>query len=467
MNIVKAFVFPIVAFLGITSLLAAQSTQPAQHPPDIIKLTLHAAAITPQSLQYKLLPPVTDQTQGDAAALYLLAARLGPDQKAAGDIVQEALDKYREMPLDQLAHGDLENVLSRFTTRMKYIDMAARREQAIFDFTLRQEGFSALLPYLNDMRTNANLLGLKARLQIARDDWEGAAQTFQTGFSMCQQLNDHAVLVQGLVETGMADLLLTRLREWGTKPNAPNMYWALSDLPQPFVNLRSISEWEQAMPYLSLPHLLHLKSQPLTSEEWRTLFSQMAQLRSQNKPEDSAATAWLVAAMYSRAKQGLISSGEPKEQVNSLTPDQVVGTYLFNQYQAAAAETWKGWQLPFWQYVSLAPTDLDESFDYWQQQKRENPLMIMLPSARRARFQFARLDREICISQIIEAVRDYAARHERKPPKSLDDVKNLPIPADPITGQPFPYRTDGNAAIIEPVITMQVNPEIFEITFTR
>ncbi len=48
----------------------------------------------------------------------------------------------------------------------------------------------------------------------------------------------------------------------------------------------------------------------------------------------------------------------------------------------------------------------------------------------------------------MEAVRLYAAAHDGKLPASLDDVKDVPIPDDPVTGQPFGYRRVGDRAFL-------------------
>src|SRR4029079_3378426 len=45
----------------------------------------------------------------------------------------------------------------------------------------------------------------------------------------------------------------------------------------------------------------------------------------------------------------------------------------------------------------------------------------------------------------VEAVRLFAAANEGKLPKSLADVKSVPVPDDPFTGKPFGYAAKANA----------------------
>jgi hypothetical protein len=81
-------------------------------------------------------------------------------------------------------------------------------------------------------------------------------------------------------------------------------------------------------------------------------------------------------------------------------------------------------------------------------QKDLPPLAVFIPAIARARLQFARLDREIALLRTIEALRDYAARHEGQPPAALDEMKDLPLPIDPVTGRGFEYHHNGRTVIL-------------------
>jgi hypothetical protein len=91
------------------------------------------------------------------------------------------------------------------------------------------------------------VIALRTRSNIAIGHFDDAERSMRVGFSLARQLNDDPPLVQGLVETGITELLMQRgVQEWITRGNSPNLYWALSALPQPFVGRRPIQQWESS-----------------------------------------------------------------------------------------------------------------------------------------------------------------------------------------------------------------------------
>lgn len=58
----------------------------------------------------------------------------------------------------------------------------------------------------------------------------------------------------------------------------------------------------------------------------------------------------------------------------------------------------------------------------------------------------AMLERKIAALRCIEAIRLYAAAHGGKLPATLGEIKEVPIPVDPITGKAFEYEAHGDKA---------------------
>jgi hypothetical protein len=59
-----------------------------------------------------------------------------------------------------------------------------------------------------------------------------------------------------------------------------------------------------------------------------------------------------------------------------------------------------------------------------------------------------RMQRDIALYRIIEALRFYAVKHDKKLPERLEDIKDLPIPVNPFTDKPFAYRLDKGTAVM-------------------
>lgn len=449
---------PSVLLLTIAMIAGPARFARADPPAEpVVRTTVRPVATTEPALQYKLLPELTDQTPGNAATLYLMASKLGPsDPKLASELMDRVVD-YLDAPLEQLDRDKAAQALPMFTGRLHMADLAAHRQDAQWDYSLREDGIDALLPHLNDVRGLANLWSLQSRLRIIDNDWPGAARTITDGLSLARQLNRQAVEIQGLLGAGIADEMLERgARDWIAHGDSPNLYWPLSSLPEPFVDIHEIALWERSAACFTLPILRDAQNGSSDPDRWRALFARLPGLvgsqypRSRPTPESQFQAAILAAIAYPRARADLLSRGRSAQEIEAMPVDQVVGIFFADQYHRLSDNAWKAWELPFWE----GARDLRDAVAAVQAEQHGpggNPLLAFVPQIERARYQFARLDREIALLRVVEAVRDYAARHDGGPPDSLDQIKDLPIPIDPVRGQPFHYERNGQTVTIEAI----------------
>jgi hypothetical protein len=70
-----------------------------------------------------------------------------------------------------------------------------------------------------------------------------------------------------------------------------------------------------------------------------------------------------------------------------------------------------------------------------------------LPALNKAMQAEARLERKLAALRVIAALRLHAASKGELPEK-LEQIKEVPLPSDPITGKPFEYQRDGPAATL-------------------
>ncbi len=79
------------------------------------------------------------------------------------------------------------------------------------------------------------------------------------------------------------------------------------------------------------------------------------------------------------------------------------------------------------------------------------PLLQVVPAVDRVALARARLERKFAGLRCVEAVRLYAAAHDGKLPGTLEEIKDVPVPSDPLTGRPFAYAVrDGRAVLTAP-----------------
>ena len=55
----------------------------------------------------------------------------------------------------------------------------------------------------------------------------------------------------------------------------------------------------------------------------------------------------------------------------------------------------------------------------------------------------------MAILQSVEAIRSYAASHQRQLPQTLAEIAEVSVPQDPLSGQAFRYSRTGATAVLE------------------
>ncbi|HEX4795069.1 MAG TPA: hypothetical protein VH370_14845 [Humisphaera sp.] len=445
----------------ILSLGTLSFAQPASPPSHHVSITISPAASAVPALRYRLLPPLGQQTPGNAATQYLIAFELLPQSATPDDI-----DDLLGVPLKDLDTTKTRAALREYASALAQVRIAADRQQCQWDLPLRQEGINTLLPYLARVRQVARALALQSREQIADRRFDDAGQTLRTGFAMVHHLQNEGVLVQGLVEAGIADLLLARVSELQQASGSPNLYWALANLPKPLIDTQTIAQAEQAWIDFSFPELRGRPVEQLTDDELRGLFRHMKEFQSRSgqlPPGDAQnlAFAGLMAGVYGSAREYLIAHGRTEEQVRQMPVEAVLAPYVFNQAQRWSDESFKWAGLPYWQ--SRAGIEHAQQENTAQAQQANNPLATLLPAIDVAFLHFAQTERMIARLQLIEALRAYASTHDGQFPPTLDALSpDMPAPIDPITGKNFGYEAHGKSATltIEGITSPKTVPQL-------
>ena len=132
---------------------------------------------------------------------------------------------------------------------LKEVDRASRRAYCDWEMAprLREEGISMLLPDVQGLHEFARYLKIRAKLELADRQYDKAAYTLQTGLQLGRHTAHGPTLIQGLVGAAITNIMMGEVEEWVGTPGSPNLYWALTSLPQPFIDLRMGFQGEKLM----------------------------------------------------------------------------------------------------------------------------------------------------------------------------------------------------------------------------
>ncbi len=437
-----------------------------QHP--TVKITLHPAAPPSPVLKYRLLPPIEDQRPGNAVVWYLKV----PHERTvlfADQAFWETMWKWQEMPLTELREegkkyawiaspGDGTGVFEE-------LDYGSRCEWCDWQIPIHDhEFYSIQLPDIQSARALARLLAAQARLQIANGKYENAVRTFRMGYALARHVSQGPTLIQGLVGCTIVGMTSYQVETFIQQPDAPNLYWALASLPRPMIDLRQAFEAEMAAMYLSYPELRNLDTTSRSPAEWQHLLEQVVDSMyasiSENKSGDWPAPnlgkdrqQWLAAAVrdgYPRARQALVGWGRSPDEVDAMPAAQVILLYTMRTYNELRDEVLAALLMPYpqaRQAMERAVTKLHKSHDTGREIIPLND--VLLPVVRVSNRAGGRIDRDIAMLEILEALRMYAAAHDGRLPESLKDITEVPIPIDPMRAEPFLYERKGDTAVLD------------------
>ncbi len=427
-------------------------------------LTLHVPAPSIRALQYALLPELRDTVPGNAVTHYRRAIQIlkqeGPPEKER----EELVDGWIKVSLNDLPREEVGKFLKQCETTFQEVQLGARSEQCDWGLTekFRITGSSAPLLGLQELRLIGKLLQLHIRFELAEGRIDRAISILRTGFALARHMADQPSLSCVLVAVSVASMMEGRLEELIQQRDAPNLYWALTDLPRPFIDLHKPMQGERLMAYGNFPGLVEaaadLNTKPWTPEQvlkganFRDLIKE--ERLSAMSAADTAALAVFVVSRHETAKKRLIKQGRPKELVDAMPHLQVAMLDSFLQYDQLFDDAMKCQNLPYWEALPLLKEAdkrrflaLDDAV-----QHTGGPAIpiaaLLFPPMQKAIAIRTRIDRPIAALRCVEAVRLYAAVHDGKLASSLEEIKDAPLPLDPVTGKPFDYHVTGDRAFL-------------------
>jgi hypothetical protein len=408
-----------------------------------VRLTVRPMSAPKPALKYQLLPELRELNPGNPAQNYL---KCFAEQRNFfyGKEAVAARARYQSIPLAELPADKLRDYGG---SALRQADWAARLDTPDWQVLprLHTDGLNLLVAELGPLRLLAASLQVRFRGHVAGRRFDEAVRSAQTMFALARHLGDYPTEAADLVGLSTADLTLDTLEEMVQQSGCPNLYWALTDLPCPLVDLRKGVQGERTLVAADLDLLAD--DAPMTDAQIEQFVSRLSGVMSfareqAGQPPQSLRTELAArvedAEKVRAARRRLVEAGCPEKRVQKFPAAQAILLDAKHQYEIGRDEELKLLNLPAWRIEALT-ADADRS------PRPEGLLVDLLPHIRKLRWLQVRLEQRIALLRHVEALRLYAAAHDGKLPEKLTDIA-VPLPEDPFTGKPFPYKREGSTA---------------------
>lgn len=420
------------------------------------------------ALKVQLLPEVTELNPGSAAQNYLKCFAEQRNFFFSKEALAERA-RYRSMPLAELP---VDKLLTYGGFALRHADWAARLDSC--DWGLLQHvqagEMDLLLPHVGRLQMLAEALQVRFRGEVADRRFDAAVRTAKTMFALARHLGEYPRQAGNMVGLSVADLALHTLEEMIQRPGCPNLYWALTDLPSPLVDLRKGVQGDRAQVAADLRLLRD--DAPMTDEQLEEFVSHLSGVLGFARAQAGQAPQNLRAVLAARAKDAdqvraarsrLIEPGSADDVVQrfpavqalvDLFPGQRGRTGLIQRFpplQVILLDEKRAYEVrrdESLKLLALAPGQIDALAGSEELSCCSEGLFAdFLPRVLEARRFQARLEQRIGLLRHVEALRLYAAGHGGRLPEKLSDIA-VPLPPDPFTGKPFLYQVAATAAYL-------------------
>jgi len=442
-----------------------------------IKIQLYPSAEPKPALKYKLLPSRADQIAGNAAVYY---GKVKAEQTNffSNRELRDNIERWQKTPLEELVVEEA-HVPSGGSINF-YLDRAAHCRYCDWQMPIGDVRFyTTLLPELQESREFCRILAACARIDIAHRRYEKALQKFQNNYALGRHVAESEFIVGGLVGVAICETVNAQITTFVQQPDTPNLYWALTALPSPLIHMRKAIELESHGLELSYPELGNYEGVGLrsfgsdeqthpelwkiapsrrTPEEWKKLYHAIVLdvlglvANDDFNPQEVSEEQYEknCQSMLPVVKKYLRDQGMTAKRVESMSVHQAALLYTLHSFHEQVDDMAKYYGLPYPQAI----VGLDAVIKHYKEAMKNIPKEFnvgshLVPAIKAAKQAEVRLDREIAVLRIFEALRIYGASHAGKLPESLSDILEVPVPMDPVTGKPFEYQLNNGVGTLK------------------
>jgi hypothetical protein len=403
----------------------------------VVRLNVRPVPAPKPALKYRLFPELREMNPGNPAQWYL---RCFAEQRnfffSKEGTAQRT--RYLTMPLDELR---AEKVRKYGGYALTQADWGARLDALDWQVLerVKAEGFDLSLPEVGPLRILGTALRARFRIEVAEGRFEDATGTAKTMFALARHLGEYPAEPANRIGLLIAGMALDTLEEMLPQSDSPNLYWALTDLPRPLVDVRKGVQGGRIVVETDLRPLRNDTS--MTEQEIEKVVSRLSGVMGYAREQAGAPPRSLRAQLAARAKDAervraararLVEAGCAADRLKNFSNVQIILLDEKRAYEVRRDEEMKLLGLALWE-IDAQPEVGDDLF------------ADLLPHPLKIRRVQGRLEQRVALLRHVEALRTYAAAHDGKLPAKLTDC-SVPLSDDPFTGKPFRYQVDGNTA---------------------
>jgi len=250
----RAWSLIICLILAAASTASAKDTAPAaasiRADDPTRELAVDARAIERPLMKYRLLPAEYELQKVNAAPMIL---RICWEQIPYFSKVVPTFSDYLDVPLGDARLRSEHDIFAFF----RVLKRAAYRRTADWEYPIGEEPAAGII--LSDVQGARFLVGnglaLWIRQRLARGQLAEAREGILVGLAVSRHYARTPFVITQLVCAHIDWLMLSRLEELASQPDCPNLYWALSALSRPLVDVRPSIELEQRFLEMTVPEL--------------------------------------------------------------------------------------------------------------------------------------------------------------------------------------------------------------------
>ncbi len=267
--------------------VAYENTKVGDDDLQVVRLTVTPAAEPVPALRHQLLARDVDLKSGNAVPYYYRAFM---ESNQLIKNIRQKFDEDKELglwystgaeatPIAKLPLEKVREASQMFDSIYKeYLLPAFARSDCDWELGIEElrgvDVVSFLLPEFQDSREIARMMALRTRLAIAEHRYDDAITTMQQQYRLGHDVAKVPFLVCGLIGIAIDSMSNGTLIDLIANPDSPNMYWALTELPQPPINLQPAARFEMDFGPRMFPFIDHAETAEHAPQEWNRLFTQ-------------------------------------------------------------------------------------------------------------------------------------------------------------------------------------------------